>query len=91
MMKGRAHRLIATHLNDNLGVRGGGVTSKDDLHFLPFDGITDWQSVADRLRQTSIPEFLTFEVKKRERYDSLTAKEFIREAYRRAERFAQMV
>lgn len=91
MMKGRSHRLIATHFNDNMGVRNGVMTSADDLHFLPFDGITDWQSVADRLKQASIPEFLTFEVKKRERYDDLTAEEFIREAYCRAERFAEMV
>ena len=91
MMRGRAHRLIATHFNDNLGVRGGGVTSKDDLHFLPFDGITDWQSVAERLKQTTIPEYLIFEVKKREKYADLTPKEFIGEAYRRAHRFAAML
>ena len=91
MMRGRAHRLIATHLNDNLGVRSGGVTSKDDLHFLPFDGITDWQSVAERLKQATIPEYLIFEVKKREKYADLTPKEFIGEAYRRAHRFAAML
>lgn len=38
-------RLIATHLNDNLGVSDfdGKVTWTDDLHLLPFDGIIDWR------------------------------------------------
>lgn len=91
MMAGRAHRMIAMHLNDNLGVRCGVMTDQDDLHYLPFDGITDWQSVADRLKQTNLPEFLTFELKKSDRYADLTAEEYTKEAYRRAERFAQMI
>ena len=91
MMAGRSHRLIAMHLNDNLGVRKGVMTSDDDLHLLPFDGITDWQSVAHRLRAVSLPEFLALEVKKRERYHDMTMEAFVREAYRRAERIAEMI
>ena len=45
-------RLIATHLNDNLGVsRYDGQTYwTDDLHLLPFDGVIDWTDAADRLK-----------------------------------------
>ena len=34
-------RLIATHINDNLGVSNsdGKIFRTDDLHLLPFDGI----------------------------------------------------
>ena len=38
-------RLLMTHLNDNLGIRDfdGNITWLDDLHLLPFDGVTDWE------------------------------------------------
>ena len=55
-------RLIATHINDNLGIRdyGGAITWIDDLHLLPFDGAGDWEGIARRLGMFDGP--LTFEL-----------------------------
>ncbi|MCQ2426642.1 MAG: sugar phosphate isomerase/epimerase [Lachnospiraceae bacterium] len=56
-------RLIATHLNDNLGVgKPGHITWLDDLHLLPFDGIADWEKIVSRLKNSTCPEYLTFEL-----------------------------
>lgn len=57
-------RLLATHLNDNLGIRdfGGTITYIDDLHLLPFDGIADWQHIVDRLDRCGFEGPLTFEL-----------------------------
>ena len=57
-------RLLATHLNDNLGIRdfGGAITYIDDLHLLPFDGIADWQHIVDRLDRCGFEGPLTFEL-----------------------------
>lgn len=53
-----------THLNDNLGIsRFDGKTYwTDDLHLLPFDGIADWDYNVERLKRSTIPEFLNFEL-----------------------------
>lgn len=94
-------RLIATHLNDNLGIRdfGGEITWHDDLHLLPFDGITDWESVAARLAKHGFDGPLTFELNtgsKPERhendiYKKLSPDEYIAEAYKRACRVAVLM
>lgn len=57
-------RLIATHINDNLGVRAydGTITWIDDLHLLPFDGIGDWENFAARLNAHNYTGPLTFEL-----------------------------
>ncbi len=57
-------RLIATHLNDNAGVSryDGKIFWTDDLHLLPFDGITDWRGVVDRLNAHGYTGPLTFEL-----------------------------
>ena len=54
-------KLLCTHINDNLGIRDfeGRITWHDDLHLLPFDGITDWQSIADRLNRCGFSGPLT--------------------------------
>lgn len=93
-------RLIATHLNDNLGATdfGGTITSRDDLHLLPFDGIIDWREIAARLHKCGYEGMLTFEVNKTgkagryeaEKYKRLSAEEFVTEAYIRACRAAML-
>lgn len=57
-------KLIATHINDNLGIRDfdGNITWIDDLHLLPFDGTADWQGIADRLNKCGYDGILTFEL-----------------------------
>ena len=92
-------RLLATHINDNLGIRdyGGGITWIDDLHLLPFDGVCDWQNVAARLAGFTGP--LTFELStqskpgrhENDKYARMSAAEYLAEAYSRACRVATLV
>ena len=64
-------RLLATHVNDNLGIRNleGEITWIDDLHLLPFDGIADWNSNMERLSRARTPDVLTFELSLRSKPD----------------------
>jgi len=94
-------RLFGTHLNDNLGVRdySGEITSKDDLHLLPFEGIADWTDIARRLAGCGFSGPLTFELKRNGRlgqlgadfYGNLSSAQYICEAYKRACRVAALV
>ncbi len=91
-------RLIATHLNDNLGVRdlGGSITFHDDLHLLPFDGIADWDATAKRLDEIGFDGILTFELKRNsqegrhenDKYLAMPIEGYIAECYARACRVA---
>lgn len=88
-------RLIATHLNDNLGMKDEMIkTWYDDLHLLPFDGIADWENIAERLKKSTCPKLLTFELISKnkpernahDKYADMTFLDFATEAYRRAEK-----
>lgn len=92
-------RMIATHINDNLGIRdfGGRITWIDDLHLLPFDGICDWQHVAEKLKDFEGP--LTFELTthskpgrhENDKYSRMSAADYLAEAYSRACRVAALI
>lgn len=96
-----ASRLIATHINDNLGVsdHAGTITWRDDLHLLPWDGIGDWDENARRLRNAGCPEILTFELTRTSKpgrhdcdaYARLELAEFYALAYARACRLASAI
>lgn len=91
-------RLIATHLNDNLGIKdyGGEIIWTDDLHLLPFDGIGDWQDITARMNDHGYDGILTFELNVRskpDRYENaayarMSFEEYLAEAYKRACRVA---
>lgn len=95
------HKLIATHINDNLGIRDyyGRIFWHDDLHLLPFDGIADWDYNAKRLRECGYDGLLTFELNKKskpdryenDKYDKMSIEEYFAEAYIRACRLAAKV
>ena len=55
-------RLVHTHINDNLGVRGEDITFYDDLHLLPGDGVADWSNVMRRIRKTGYSGILMSEL-----------------------------
>ena len=57
-----ADKLICTHLNDNLGQTGAEITWHDDSHLMPFDGIADWNKIAERLKAAGYCGDLTFEL-----------------------------
>ncbi len=91
-------RLIATHINDNLGIRdfGGRIFWHDDLHLLPCDGIGDWDDVAARLDRCGFDGIMTFEVNigskpdrhENDVYGKMPIEEYVAEAYKRACRVA---
>lgn len=92
-------RLVATHLNDNLGRTGEEITWLDDSHLLPFDGTADWEGIAARLTRVGYHGPLTLELTRKnkperhthDRYAHLSNEEFFAEAYARACRFAAMM
>ena len=83
-----------THLNDNLGIRSfeGNMTSRDDLHLLPYDGIAYWDRYIELLRASRHVEALNLEVginSKRERHENdfyaqMPLENYFTEAYKRA-------
>ena len=93
-------RLIATHLNDNLGVSrfDGEIFWTDDLHLLPFDGIHDWRDVADRMNACGYDGVLTFELNKaskpdryeNDKYQAMSVVEYFTACYERACRVAYL-
>lgn len=93
-LKRFGHRLIMTHFNDNLGVRGENYTSKDDLHLLPFDGNTDWHDHLAPMAAARKQDTLNFELKTLSHgiatYPQWTLEQFIAEAATRAHRIAEI-
>ena len=93
-------RLIATHINDNLGIsrQDGSTFWTDDLHLLPFDGCADWEFFAKRLNRHGYNGFLTFELTRKskpdrhenDKYMKMTLEEYLAEAYSRACRVATL-
>ena len=91
-------KLIATHINDNLGISNidGIIAPTDDLHLLPFDGIGNWDDIAARLNRCNFDGPLTFELSvspKRGRHDNdiyadLSPQQYLCLAYARACRVA---
>ncbi len=92
-------KLIATHINDNLGITGNSITWLDDAHLLPFDGVGDWQSVADRLLSVGYDGILMSELTTKNKpdrhthdiYAQLDCESFVRLAYERMNKFASLI
>lgn len=94
------NRLIATHLHDNLGVwdYNGEISPRDDLHLLPFDGVGDWQGIAERLDRLGFDGVMTFELKQtghegrheHDLYREMSPVRYVTEAYKRACRVAAL-
>ena len=97
----RGDRLIATHINDNLGISdfGGKLAPTDDLHLLPFDGVVDWQDLARRMRACHYSGELTFELKltnhkgrhDNDIYQAMPFEVYLAEAYKRACRVCALI
>lgn len=93
-------RLIATHLNDNCGIKDhdGKITWIDDLHLLPFDGIADWNNIVARLDRHNYQGILTFELNtlskpgrhENDKYRDMKLEQYIAECFIRACRVANM-
>ncbi|MBQ8432187.1 MAG: sugar phosphate isomerase/epimerase [Clostridia bacterium] len=93
-------KLVATHLNDNMGRTDPtvNITWHDDAHMLPLDGIADWAGIMHRLRRERYDGILTFELKRcnnpgrhtNDAYEQMSAPEFYCNAYERACRVAAL-
>ena len=93
-------RLIATHLNDNLGVSdfNGKIFWTDDLHLLPFDGIIDWENAVKRLNICGYDDIIIFELNtiskpnrhENDKYKKMPIEEYVAECYVRACKVAYM-
>lgn len=91
-------RLIMTHLNDNLGISrfDGEIFWTDDLHLLPYDGISDWNYNVERLKKSKYMPILNFElaIKSKpnrhdnDKYSEMPLLRYFTEAYGRACRIA---
>ena len=92
-------RLIATHLNDNMGITGDKITHYDDSHLLPFDGVADWEGIARRLKAVGYGGPLTFELTSRNKlgrnthdiYAHLDFDGFVALVYEKAVRFGELM
>jgi len=98
-LKEFGHRLIMTHLNDNLGPGDPSVplSSAVDKHYLPFDGNLNWDDCIRRLKTAKKQNILNFEfkIKPNDRYAHLPLDAFIALAGSRAlqiaERYATII
>ncbi len=94
-----AGRLFYMHLNDNKGVTGDTITFLDDAHLLPFDGVSDWERNAARLKATCYHGPLVFEISQEnmpgrhanDRYEVLSYAEYLALALSHARRFAALM
>lgn len=85
-------KLVHTHFNDNLGVRGDEITFLDDLHLMPTDGIADWHGIMQRIQKTGYDGILMSELSYSNQpgkdgviheYTKLSPEEFAIEAYQK--------
>ena len=93
-------KMICTHLNDNLGqTNPKEITWLDDAHLFPFDGVADWQGIADRLKRANYTGELTFELTLASKpgrnthdiYKDLTLESYCELVYKKAVQLAQMI
>ncbi len=96
---GSGGKLIATHINDNLGITGDAITWLDDSHLLPFDGVADWQGVAHRLNSVGYDGILMSELTTKNKpdrhthdiYDHLSCRDYVFLAYERLAKMADLM
>lgn len=90
-----ADRVIATHLNDNMGITDpDNITWHDDAHLLPFDGKADWEGIVARMQKAGYRGDLTFELTSKnkpnrhthDRYANLSFDDYLAHAYERAQK-----
>lgn len=94
-----ADKLICTHLNDNMGQTGDNITWLDDSHLLPFDGVADWNKIAERLNKAGYKGDLTFELTSKskpernthDRYADLDFTGFAALALEKAKKFRDII
>ena len=78
-------KLICTHIHDN-----SGIYTHDD-HWLPFDGVCNWEKKASLIKQSGYSGALTLELARGSvKYAHMTDSAYAKEAFERLSRFAKM-
>ena len=99
MLRDYGNRLIATHINDNMGISDpDNIFWTDDLHLLPFDGIADWEAVVRSIVNSGYSGPLTFELVRsskpnrheNDKYMQMPLEEYLKAAYSAAVRIAEL-
>ena len=77
------NRLMALHLHDNNGI--------DDQHLIPGDGIVDWEKLKSAVTKLNYSGSLSLEIinKNSVKYETMDAREFLRNAYNQAQQLFQ--
>lgn len=88
-------RLIYTHIHDNFGV--GEVTAEEkhggDIHYMPFDGNTDFTRFASLIKEFDYKGSLTLELRSAEKppySEKYTVREFYARAYEAVSKLVKM-
>lgn len=86
------HRLLATHIHDNLGRPFEDKISDRDTHWLPFDGNYNYHEMMRKLDLYGFEGVLMLEVfhSAREDYKKMSAEQFIATAYERIKRISEL-
>lgn len=94
MLKKFGSRLQCLHIHDNLGVtQPGNIDYRDDRHFLPFDGILDWNWFAGKLAEYHYTGPVTLEVSVlgKPEYRQMSPERYLALAYERGCRLREML
>ncbi|MBQ8401343.1 MAG: sugar phosphate isomerase/epimerase [Clostridia bacterium] len=78
-------RLICTHIHDNTAV------FNEDRHWLPFDGVCDFDYVTETLKQSGYNGSLMLEIGNRERYGETDPYAFLERASEAAAKLRRMI
>lgn len=95
LLKKYGNRLFAVHLHDNLMDWFPGHDHTRDLHLLPFDGGINFNKVCKKLKSISYSGVVMLEVHKKacgkpQMYENLGYIDYLKEAYKRAEKLRIM-
>lgn len=96
ILKKYGDRLFAIHLHDNLMDWQKGYDHTRDLHLLPFDGKINLDKVCKKLKAIGYNGVIMLELHKKacgnpQMYENIDNQEYLKEAYKRAEKLAKMM
>lgn len=96
LLKKYGDRLFAVHLHDNLMDWYKGYDYTRDLHLLPFDGKINFDKVCKKLKEIGYKGVIMLEIHKKacgkpQMYENTNNQEYLKEAFKRAERLRTMV
>ena len=83
-----ADKTIATHIHDNFGKDFIGKNKEEDLHYLPFDGTLDFNTVMKDIKSVNknVPLTLEINYNSKKDYSKLSPAKFIEIAYERMQK-----